>query len=44
MKDNMKERKLVGLVKHDNIASIKSFESAGYKKNIEKDYIKFISM
>ncbi len=44
MKDSMKERKLVGLVKHDNIASIKSFESAGYKKNIEKDYIKFISI
>jgi len=44
IKDNMKERKLVGLVKHDNIASIKSFESAGYKKNIEKDYIKFISV
>ncbi|WP_158534739.1 GNAT family N-acetyltransferase [Romboutsia maritimum] len=44
IKEFMKGKKLVGLVKHDNIASIKAFEGAGYKKIIEKEYIKFVSI
>ncbi|MCR8744767.1 GNAT family N-acetyltransferase [Romboutsia lituseburensis] len=42
LNDIMKGKKLVGLVKHENIISSKVFEKAGYNKIIYNDYIKFV--
>lgn len=43
IKEIMKDIKIVGYVKKDNIASIKAFEKAGYEKKEYEEYIEFIS-